>query len=122
MHRRTDAQTHLWRATNQVFLYGPRKYCSGVFTNGPQRACIGLAYWALIFLTIFLCFLPAQPVVIILSLVVQKLVWGLNLAASCGCLPGATAAARSSADTSGARAQTAPGHRVDTEVVSRSAL
>ena len=104
--RRTLAPLHL-----QVFLSGPRKYCSGIFTNGPGRALLGLTYWGCILLTIGLCFIPANAYLIMLCIGVQKLFWALNLAASCGCL--CTAATASSTDKasglSGARAQTAAG-------------
>ena len=100
---RTLASLHL-----QVFLSGPRKYCSGIFTNGPGRALLGLTYWGCILLTIGLCFIPANAYLIMLCIGVQKLFWVLNLAASCGCL--CTAATASSTDkASGARAQTAAG-------------
>ena len=103
LHRRTLAPLHL-----QVFLSGPRKYCSGIFTNGPGRALLGLTYWGCILLTIGLCFIPANAYLIMLCIGVQKLFWVLNLAASCGCL--CTAATASSTDkASGARAQTAAG-------------
>ena len=61
-----------------------------------------------ILLTIGLCFIPAKPYVIILCIVVQKLFWALNLAASCGCL-GTAATASSTDKASGARAKTSPG-------------
>lgn len=46
-------------------------------------------YWFLIVLTVTLCFIDGVPTsVIILVLVLQKLVWAINLAKSCGCLKG----------------------------------
>ena len=72
-----------------MFLFGPRKYCKGVFNKGTQRAAIGVLYWALIVLTIVLCCIPDVPVsVIILCVILQKVAWAVNLAASCGCLGG----------------------------------
>jgi len=72
-----------------MFLFGPRKYCKGVFNKGTQRAAIGVLYWALIVLTIVLCCIPDVPVsVIILCVILQKVAWVVNLAASCGCLGG----------------------------------
>ena len=124
-HRRTAAPLHAPLAPpvcHQIFLSGPRKYCSGVLTNGSQRAVLGLTYWWFILLTIGLCFIPAKPYVIILCIVVQKFFWALNLAASCGCLD--FAATSSSTDkASGARAKTAPGQStagVELPVVSRA--
>ena len=107
---------------HQIFLSGPRKYCSGVLTNGSLRAVLGLAYWGFILLTIGLCFIPAKPYVIIPCLFVQKLFWALNLAASCGCL-GTAATASSTDKASGARAKTAPGQStagIELPVVSRA--
>ena len=70
-----------------MFLFGPRKYCKGIFNKGTQRAAIGVLYWALIALTIVLCCIPDVPVsVIILCVILQKVAWAVNLAASCGCL------------------------------------
>ena len=109
-HRRTLAPLHL-----QVFLSGPRKYCSGIFTNGPGRALLGLTYWGCILLTIGLCFIPANVYLIMLCIGVQKLFWALNLAASCGCLCTA-ATAPSTEKASGARAQTAAGPRSTAEI------
>ena len=54
-------------------------------------------------MTICVCFVPGLHVgVIILLLVVQKVVWALNLAASCGCLSGSgTAPAGSTTGSKG---------------------
>ena len=104
-HRRTLAPLHL-----QVFLSGPRKYCSGILTNGLGRALLGFTHWGCILLTIGLCFILVNANLIIFCIVVQKLFWALNLAASCGCL--CTAATASSTDkSSGARAQKAGGRK-----------
>jgi len=72
-----------------VFFFGPRKFCRSTFSNGWVRASIALAYWISIVLTIALVFVDREVAplnLIVLCLVLQKLLWALNLAASCGCI------------------------------------
>jgi len=77
-----------------MFLFGPRKYCSGAFINGPVRMCAALIYWGLIGLVIALCFVPGVTrLELLVALVAMKVAWAVNLAAACGCLGGKGASA-----------------------------
>lgn len=72
-----------------VFFFGPRKFLRGAFQNGWTRAGITLLYWGLILITLVLSFVNHVPIaIIVLCMVVVKLLWALNIAASCGCLGG----------------------------------
>eukprot|EP00966_Prymnesium_polylepis_P174946 4048387-Prymnesium_polylepis.1 len=75
-----------------MFLFGPRKYCRGAFTNGLARMCAALVYWSLIALTIALCFVPGVTKwQLVAALLAMKIAWAINLAAACGCLGGRVA-------------------------------